>query len=207
MDFIILVFSFIAVILSLSVHEYAHAWMADYLGDSTAKQYGRLTLNPLKHIDLVGTILLPLFLFLASSPALFGYAKPVPFNPFNLRDQKWGPAWVGLAGPMANLMLVVVFGLLIRFLPMSNLVSFLFIIVLVNIGLMVFNLIPIPPLDGSKLVYALLPASLDNFKFWLERYGFFVLLGLIFLAPGWLNYILSPIMNNLVFWLTGYSIA
>ncbi|MFH1173114.1 MAG: site-2 protease family protein [bacterium] len=182
-----LVFFFIIIIPSAIVHEYAHAWMADRLGDPTAKQLGRLTLNPIAHIDPIGTLLLPLIMFMSTGGRfLFAYAKPVPFNPYNLKDQKWGPALVGLAGPASNLLLAVVFGLLIRFMPESNFSVFLSIIVYANILLMVFNLVPIPPLDGSKLLYALLPDSLNNLKLWLERFGFVFLLIFIFFFFQWL---------------------
>lgn len=207
MDLIILgMFGVIALIISVVVHEYAHAWMAERLGDDTAKQAGRLTLNPFVHIDLIGTILLPLFLLLLGSGFLFGYAKPVPFNPYNLKNQKWGSAWVGLAGPLSNLLLVIVFGLLIRFLPFSPYFTFMILlgkIVGINIVLLVFNLIPIPPLDGSKLLFAFLPDSFEKLKVWLERWGFVVLLFLIFITPGLFNYILNPVMDGLYHLVTG----
>ncbi len=195
-----LLFFFVIIIPSAIVHEYAHAWMADRLGDPTAKQYGRLTLNPMAHIDPVGTLLLPLLMFFSTGGRfLFAYAKPVPFNPSNLKSQKWGPAWVGAAGPLANLLLALVFGLMVRFLPFSNFTVFLSIIVYANILLLVFNLVPLPPLDGSKLLYALLPASLDQFKFWLDRFGFIILLLFIFFAFGWL----TPIIFYIFYFITG----
>lgn len=172
-----LIFFFLIIIPSAIWHEFAHAWMADYLGDDTAKRMGRLTLNPLPHIDLFGTILMPVFLFLISGGSfLFAYAKPVPYNPYNLRNQKTGPALVGLAGPAANLMVAIVFGLLVRFLPSGNFSELLSIIVYANVLLMVFNLIPIPPLDGSKILYAILPDRWANVRMFLDRYGFFILL-------------------------------
>lgn len=194
-----LIFFFIIIIPSAIVHEYAHAWAADRLGDPTAKQLGRLTLNPMAHIDPVGTLLLPLIMFLTTGGRfLFAYAKPVPFNPYNLKDQKWGPALVGVAGPASNLLLALVFGLLARFLPWSELSIFLAIIVYANILLLVFNLVPIPPLDGSKLLYALLPDSMNNVKFWLERFGLIFLLIFIFFFFQWLAPVISYIFNLLV---------
>ncbi|MBI2990323.1 MAG: site-2 protease family protein [Candidatus Magasanikbacteria bacterium] len=181
MEFLPLLFFFLIIIPSAILHEYGHGWMADRLGDPTARYAGRLTLDPRAHIDKWGTLLMPLILFLITQGNfLFAYAKPVPFNPYNLRDQRWGPVWVALAGPMSNFLLALVFGLMVRFLPVSNLTSFLSIIVYANVLLGVFNLVPIPPLDGSKLLYALLPDSLSHVKESLERYGFVVLLVFIF---------------------------
>lgn len=176
----ILIF-FVLVIPSAILHEYLHGWMADRLGDPTAKHMGRLTLNPVAHIDLWGTVLLPLFLILATGGSfVFAYAKPVPYNPYNLKDQKWGPALVALAGPSANLLIAVVFGLLMRsgiFIQMNNILS---IIVLINILLAVFNLVPIPPLDGSKILFAVLPARYHHVAATLEQYGIFILLFFLF---------------------------
>lgn len=194
MDLISLLFYFIIVIPSSSFHEYAHGWMADRLGDPTARYAGRLTLDPRPHIDLWGTILLPLFLFFTTGGQfLFAYAKPVPYNPYNLRNHQWGELMVGIAGPLANLLLALSFGLVIRLLPSAPFSEFLGIIVYVNILLMTFNLVPIPPLDGSKILYAFLPSSANHIRAFLERYGFFILLFFIlFLFDS-----LSPIINLL----------
>lgn len=183
MDYTNLILFFLIIVPSAIWHEFAHAWMADYLGDDTAKRMGRLTLNPLPHLDLFGTILMPVLLFFISNGTfLFAYAKPVPYNPYNLRNQKTGPALVGLAGPMANLLVAIVFGLLVRFLPGGNFSKLLGTIVYFNILLMVFNLIPIPPLDGSKILYAILPARWASARMFLNRYGFIILLFFIFFA-------------------------
>ena len=181
MDFISLLFYFVIVIPSAIIHEYAHGWMANQLGDPTARYAGRLTVDPRAHIDRWGTILMPLGLFLLTGGRfMFAYAKPVPYNPYNLRNQKWGPVWVGLAGPAANFLLAVCFALVYRLFPLSASANFFAIIVVVNISLMIFNLLPIPPLDGSKLLYALLPNSAYRIRSFLERYGFWILLFFIF---------------------------
>jgi len=185
MPLIQLLFFFLIIIPSAIIHEYAHGWTADQLGDPTARVAGRLTLNPKAHIDMWGTILMPIFLLLISGGSfMFAYAKPVPYNPYNLRSRRWGPALVGAAGPLSNLLLAIIFGILIRVLPVNILnpafFSLLSIIVYANILLAVFNLVPIPPLDGSKVLFALLPDSLNQFKQNLERSGFIILLIFLF---------------------------
>ena len=185
MTFTLQLFSIIILVLSAAIHEYMHAWMADRLGDNTARDAGRLTINPLAHLDWFGSIFLPLLLVLSNSPFVFGYAKPVPFNPYNLRDGKWGPAKVAFAGPLGNFILALGFGLLLRFFPIADvqLASFISYIVIINLILMVFNLVPIPPLDGSKIIIPFLPYAWQE-KYWrLEPYGmalviFFMLLGM-----------------------------
>lgn len=181
-------FYFIIIIPSAIIHEYAHALVADLLGDSTARDMGRLTLNPFAHIDLFGTILLPLMLLVGSGGGfMFAYAKPVPYNPYRLRNQKWGPALVGVAGPLSNIFLALIFSLVLRVIGFEGPFSlFLYFIVIANIGLAVFNLLPIPPLDGSKLLYALFPHNLVLQQS-LERYGFFFLILIIFFAGTWLG--------------------
>lgn len=199
----ILLFFFLIIIPSAIIHEYAHGWMANELGDPTAKLAGRLTLNPISHIDLFGTILLPLALFIFSGGGfLFAYAKPVPYNPYNLRDKRWDPVKVALAGPIANLIIALVFGFLLRFnLFPGTVADFISIIVYANILLAVFNLVPIPPLDGSKLLYALLPntPAMTQLKVNLERYGFMILLFFIFFAFR----LIIPIMSWLYILFTG----
>ena len=203
MDNIALLFFFIIIIPSAIIHEFAHGWMADRLGDPTARLAGRLTLNPLPHIDMWGTILLPLGMFLISGGSfLFAYAKPVPYNPFNLKDFRWDPVKVAIAGPVSNLLIALFFGTLIRFgLLAGTVADFAAIIVYANILLAVFNMVPIPPLDGSKLLYALLPNTPDwqRFKMQLEQYGFFILLFFVFFAFE----ILVPIMQWLFLLFTG----
>lgn len=200
MDPLSLLFYFIIIIPSAIIHEYAHGFMADKLGDPTARYAGRLTLDPRAHIDWWGTILMPLLLFMATGGRfLFAYAKPVPYNPYNLKNQKWGPALVGLAGPMANFLLAAAFAAVLRLLPGSSLVPFLGIIAYANVMLMVFNLIPIPPLDGSKILYALLPDSAYGVKNFLDRHGFVILLFFVF----FLFKLISPIIDLIFRFLVG----
>ncbi len=197
MDFL---FYFFVIIPSAIIHEYAHGWAADMMGDKTARYAGRLTINPIVHIDLWGTILMPIMLsVLTGGRFLFAYAKPVPYNPYNLKNQKWGPAMVAIAGPMANFLLAFAFALVIRFFPNASMSYILSIIVYANIMLMVFNLVPIPPLDGSKILYAILPDSAQNIKNFLDRYGFFILLFFIF----FMFELITPIINGLFRLLVG----
>src|SRR5690606_5801716 len=152
---------------------------ADWLGDPTARLQGRLSPNPLVHIDLLGSIIVPALLFISNAGILFGWAKPVPYNPYNLRDPKWGEAKVAAAGPAVNLGLALLFGLLIRFSDVLGLnaafIELSSYIVYINILLAFFNLIPMPPLDGSKIIQPFLPASLQmgyrNFVHTFERFG------------------------------------
>ncbi len=146
------IFLYIVIILSAIIHEYAHGWMAYRQGDPTAKYAGRLTLNPIVHMDLFGTVLLPLFLLYAGG-MFFGYAKPVPINPNNFRDQRRGLILVSFAGPASNFLVAVALGMIIRFYPELAIAPMLSFIVFVNIWLGLFNLIPVPPLDGSKLLF------------------------------------------------------
>ncbi len=198
-----IVYYLIIILFSAIIHEYMHGWMADRLGDPTAKDAGRLTLNPLAHIDLFGSILMPLLIYLGTAGSMiFGYAKPVPFNPYNLRDQKYGSAKVAAAGPLANLIIAVAFGILLRFIPLVNLslAGFLAIIVQINLILLVFNIIPIPPLDGSKVLAAFLPHDWQLRFLELERYG--ILLILIFVFFGF-SFVI-PIIEFLFRIITGY---
>lgn len=157
-----IIFLVAILVMSVVIHEVAHGVMANYLGDPTAKLEGRLTLNPVSHIDPMGSVILPAILALSSSPFLFGWAKPVPYNPYNLqKGGRWAEALVAGAGPAANVLLALIFGLLIRVgaIPLEA-VSLAVSIVFINILLAVFNLIPIPPLDGSKILSTILPPSL-----------------------------------------------
>lgn len=199
MDPLQLVFYFLVIIPSAIIHEYAHGAMADRLGDPTARYAGRLTLNPKAHIDLWGTLLMPLLLFfLTRGSFLFAYAKPVPYNPYNLKNHKWGPAMVALAGPAANLLLAVAFALVVRLFPTSAIAIFAYIIVYANVMLLVFNLVPIPPLDGSKILYAILPDSARGVKIFLERYSFILLMVFIFFLFELISPVIGWIMTLLI---------
>jgi len=180
MEFFVFLIQIMVLLFSVVLHEVSHGLMAEKLGDPTARLYGRLTLNPFKHLDLWGSFLIPLFLFtLSGGRFLFGWAKPVPYNPYNLKNQKWGPGLVGAAGPLANLSIALIFGLAMRFMPMDNIFSFKAVeffgyIAMINIVLMVFNLFPIPPLDGSKILYSFIPFSHYNIVEYLEHYSFII---------------------------------
>ncbi|MBX4190211.1 site-2 protease family protein [Candidatus Parcubacteria bacterium] len=190
-------FSFIVFIYSVVIHEVSHGLAAESLGDPTAKMLGRLSLNPFKHLDMMGSVILPLFLYIVGSPFVFGYAKPVPYDPRNLRDQKYGPIKVAMAGPASNIIIAVFFGLVLRFFPdifVSALIPQLFsMIVAINLVLAVFNLFPIPPLDGHWVLVTLLPHRFNAFKVALYKYSIFLFL--IFIL------VLYPLIFPLVPWL------
>jgi Zn-dependent protease len=154
----------LALIFSVVLHEMAHGYAANWLGDPTARLAGRLTANPIPHLDPLMSIILPGLLLFTGSPLLFGAAKPVPYNPYNFTNQKWGEAIVAAAGPAANIAIAIVFAFLIRSAELLNLsgsfIQLAFMIIILNIFLAIFNLVPIPPLDGSKILPRLLPFSL-----------------------------------------------
>ncbi len=187
----LILFSLIIILFSAIIHEYMHGWMADRLGDHTAKDAGRLTINPIAHIDLMGSIVIPALIYFGTAGSfIFGYAKPIPFNPYNLRDQKYGGAKVAIAGPLANFAMAIAFGLILRFAPIANsvLAMLLASVVQINLILMVFNLLPIPPLDGSKVIMPFLPNRMQAKYEELEKYGFvlvllFLLVGFSLLIP------------------------
>jgi Zn-dependent protease len=170
-------------IMSVVVHEVSHGYAALMLGDRTALLAGRLTLNPVKHLDPMGSFLVPIVTYL-STKMMFGWAKPVPYNPYNLSDQKWGEAKVALAGPLSNFALALVFAIVLRLfapywqeLGVSNV---FYMIVVINVFLGFFNLVPIPPLDGSKLLFSLLEYKHRHVQEWLERYSLILILVFVF---------------------------
>lgn len=168
---------------AIAAHEFAHGWVAHKLGDSTAKYMGRLTLNPLAHIDPIGTVILPILLIMMRSPVMFGWAKPVPINFLNLRHPKRDMIWVGLAGPVANITLAFLMAALFRFFSISNdslLQQLIVTAILINLVLAAFNLIPVPPLDGSRILFGLLPRRYAFEYIRLENYGFLVILILLY---------------------------
>lgn len=210
-----LIFGIVVLIFSIVLHEVAHGYMANYLGDPTARLQGRLTLNPVSHIDPLGSILIPGLLMFSSSPLLIGWAKPVPYNPYNLRG-KYGEALVAFAGPLVNIFLAVVFGLLIRFAAPQlgpDLVSAFATIVYINMLLALFNLIPIPPLDGSKVLSALfatlsssLERAYEDFRRNFERLGMLSGIFVIFIVFYFLSPYFSAFLLRLFALLTGVGI-
>ena len=205
----IIIFTLIILLFSVVIHEIAHGSMAYYLGDPTAKHAGRLTLNPLKHLDPLGSVILPLLLIIMGSPLLIGWAKPVPINSYNFKNQKWDNAKVALAGPGINILIAFIFGIFTRFLPLESTIKcaivtsfftgniealygllqvsfvaqifFAFcIITILNLLLAIFNLVPIPPLDGSHILFLFLSEKYLKFKIILQQYGFFFLIFFIF---------------------------
>ncbi len=189
-----LVFLVIAMLVSLTIHEAMHGYMAHWLGDLTAYHSGRLTLNPFKHIDVATTLVLPLVLVMLGMQPFFA-AKPVPFNPNKVKFGDYGAALVGLAGPITNLILAMLGGIIIRLFFQNinqEVLNFLLIFIEVNIGFFIFNMIPFPPLDGSRLVYAFAPQFLQNIMQRIEGYGFLaIVVFMIFVF----QFISGPIIN------------
>ncbi|MEK9177023.1 MAG: site-2 protease family protein, partial [Patescibacteria group bacterium] len=198
------------VIFSIILHEIAHGYTADLLGDPTARYAGRLTLNPIPHIDPVGSLLLPGLLAFSGSPFLIGWAKPVPYNPYNLRGGTWGEAAVAAAGPLTNIAIAVVAGLALRFgiggMPDAA-VALLVSLIFTNLSLAILNLIPIPPIDGSKILRALLPGAAGDFFLGFERLTYALgPFGLIFALILIVNFFQAPmgaIVRALFSFITG----
>ena len=197
------IFSIIILIFSVILHEVAHGFAAEMLGDPTARLQGRLTLNPLAHIDLFGSIVLPAISYLFGG-FIIGWAKPVPYNPYNLRNQRWGEAIVAGAGPATNIGIALIFGLFLRFSSSSvtaTLLSIVSTIVIINLVLAIFNLVPIPPLDGSKILFSIAPNKLASFRAFMEKYSLFVVLFFIF----FLWQLILPIVYWLFTLITGMA--
>lgn len=224
-----LILQLVILIFSIVIHEVAHGETANFLGDPTAKDLGRLTLNPIKHIDFFGSILMPLITFFSHTGLIIGWAKPVPYNPYNLRNKKVGPVLVGLAGPATNLGLALVLGLTARFMPIAvnlkqqinfyvltndyskalelingsvfyGFFAITLLIAFINIILAIFNLIPIPPLDGSKLLYLIFPYSAGGALEFLERFGFVLVILMIF----WIGPLFNYVILNLYSFIVGF---
>lgn len=162
-----------SILFSMGIHEAMHAFTAHWLGDPTAKHLGRLTLNPLKHIDIFTTVLLPIVLIVLGLPPFF-IAKPVPFNPENVKYEEFGAALIGIAGPLTNLSLAIIASLIARISGVAigtDMFNILSIFVLINLSFFVFNMIPFPPLDGSRLLYAVAPEPLQKFMYMIESGG------------------------------------
>lgn len=226
-ELILVGFYFLTLVYTIILHEVSHGWMALWLGDKTAKYAGRLDLNPLKHVDPMGSVVVPITLFLLTGMS-FGWAKPVPYNPHNLRDQKWGPSLVALAGPFSNIVLALFAVGVARLLPIDAvarhavflrfaealsggggflsrwgafsdvlagsvpnvLFGLCLFIVFWNVLLAFFNLLPIPPLDGSKVMYAVFSFR-DETILWFERYGLMILIVVLFLFPAPVSFVLD----------------
>lgn len=202
------IFYIVVLIMSVVVHEFSHGYVAYLLGDNTARLSGRLTLNPIKHLDPFGSVILPLLLIFINAGFIIGWAKPVPYNPDNLSNKKWGDLFVAVAGVLANLVLVIFFGLLIRFAPAlgipldSPFYKITSIIVILNLVLILFNLIPIPPLDGSKILFSFIPAKYKYIQNFLEQWGMFLLL--FFIIFLWTK--VAPIIFIAFHFITGVAL-
>jgi len=190
---------------SIILHEVSHGFVAYLNGDPTAKQMDRITLNPFSHIDLLGTLILPALLIFFKAGFLFGWAKPVPFDPRNFRNKTLGVFTVGIAGPLTNILLAAVFGLAFREKGASDPFAKIYLYgASINIFLALLNLVPIPPLDGSRAVGALLPKGLREIYYSLEPFGFFILIFLLY--TGVLSRLILPVYRSLMLFLTGAAL-
>ncbi len=204
------------ILVSMVLHELAHGLVAYWLGDRTAKDDGRLTLNPLKHLDPVMSFLIPVVMYIGGGP-IFGSAKPVPVDTKNLKHGAWGMALVAAAGPLTNFLLAFISFVILKFCFITEAGGMLFVeglggtiaaeMVAVNLGFGVFNLLPIPPLDGSRILYAIAPDPVRNFMDGMEHYGIIIVMAIVILMPGLLSSLMNGAVNGVLQgfnWLTGW---
>lgn len=207
--FVTIIVAFAVILVSMMLHELAHGFVAYKLGDDTAKSEGRLTLNPFKHLDPVLSVAMPLLLFLSGGP-IFGGAKPVPVNSRKLKYGVWGMAMVAIAGPLTNFVLAFVAFLLGHFtgwMYINGILGEIFTdFVFINLGFGIFNLIPIPPLDGSRVLYAIAPDGVREVMARMENWGIIIVLILVIAVPGWLSMVMGGAMDGILeffYWIVG----
>lgn len=196
-DFTQIILLLVVILISMTLHEAMHAFASNWLGDETAKQEGRLTLNPIAHIDPFLTVLLPVILLISGGP-IFGGAKPVPFNPSRVKYGEFGAMLVGIAGPLTNLVLAFIFFGIYALVGLSVVGDILRLAVLVNLGFFIFNMIPIPPLDGSRVLYYLAPDTVRRIMASMERYGIIIILGIVVLFGSFLSSYVQAAINFFV---------
>lgn len=200
-----LIIIFVSIIVSMGIHEAMHAFTSHWLGDTTAKDMGRLTLNPFKHIDIMTTVLLPMVLILVGAQPFF-IAKPVPFNPYRVKFEEFGAALIGIAGPLTNLGLAIIAAISLRVFGIAtgtDIFNIFSIFIQVNLSFFVFNMIPFPPLDGSRLLYAFAPEPVQKFMYMIESGGLMTIIIFMFLFFPVIGPIVSNIVQNLYVFLLG----